>query len=406
MKSHALLALLSCAVVSCGSRTGLYEPPDASVATDAATCPATSVVCVAPNDDPCGAPRVVPAVCDETLAWRCPPGSRQHARAADQAPVCRPLFVPGGEVRSLGGSLARVPTADRCLWIAEDVTLSSGARLRNVGFEVDPAAPFGTCPRAPTFVDGTPRSVVAVEGDDPSLVVQITGGYRLGGQTRVTYRMFRADGGPDFGLTHLGSGLARWDAAARRIVVPSPRALRFPTGLDLGDASIAVGDRAYVWGCPAPIEFLTERCVVGRLDATDRLELFAGNDRWVTSDRRSDGAAVFDAGPWVSSVVPVGNTARLAHVFAVGFGSDLQVHSAAAPEGPWSAATSVARCALPTDDPDAFCAGPVVHLELADPTRPGELPVTYGVGSTAPGGGPSAGRPETYWPRLQWVRVP
>lgn len=404
MKSTALLALLSLALVSCGSRTGLHEPLDASVATDAATCPATSPVCVAPNADPCGAPGVVPAVCDEALTWRCPPGSRPYERAADPTPVCRPLFLAGGELRSLGGSLVRIPTSDRCLWIAEDVTLTSGAQLRNVGFLVDPAAPFGTCPRDPVFAEGTPRSVVTIEGGDPSLVVQITGGYRLNGETRVTYRMFRADGGTHFGLTHLGSGLARWDATTRQIVVPSPSVLRFPIGLDLGDASLAIGDRAYVWGCPPPIESLTERCVVARLDPADRMELFAGNDRWMTSDRRSDGATVFDAGPWVSSVVPVGNTSRLAHVFAVGFGSDLRVHSAAAPEGPWSAGAPIARCDLPTDDPDAFCAGPVVHLELADPTRPGELPVTYGVGTTAPGGG--GARPESYWPRLQWVRVP
>ncbi len=369
-----------------------------------ATCPATSPVCVAPNEDPCGAPRVVPAVCDDTLTWRCPTGSRTYERSVDQGPVCRPLFRPGGEVRSVGGSLVRIPTIDRCLWIAEDVTLASGTQLRNVAFEVDPSAPFGTCPRDPVFAGGTPRSMVTVEGGDPALVVQVTGGYRLNGETRVTYRMFRADGGPHFGLTHLGSGLARWNAATQQVVIPSPSALRFPTEIDLGDASLTLGDRAYVWGCPAPIEFLTERCVVGRLDAADRMELFGGNDRWLTSDRRRDGATVFDAGPWVSSVVPMGNTSRLAHVFAVAFGGDLQLHSAATPEGPWSAARSIARCDLPPDDPDAFCAGPVVHLELADPTRPGELPVTYGVGSTGPGSG--SARPEPYWPRLQWVRVP
>jgi len=403
MKSPALFALLSWALVSCGSRTGLREPPDASPATDAATCPATSLVCVAPNPDPCGAPSTVPAVCDETLTWRCSPGSRLYARAVDAPTVCRPFFESGGAVRALGGSLARVPTDDgRCLWIGEDVTLANGDQLRNVAFEVDPLAPYGTCPSRPVFAGGTPRTVVAVEGGDPSILVQVTGGYRLGGQTRVTYHLFRADSGTHFCITHLGSGLGRWDPVTRQIVVPSPGALPFSTDLDLGDASWVSGDRAYVWGCPAPIESLTERCVLARLDASDRMELFAGNNRWVSTNRRADAAPVFDAGPWISSIVPVRDPARLAHVFAVGFGSDLQTHSAVAPEGPWTPATVLARCDLPPGDPDAFCAGPVVHQELADPTRPGELPVTYGVGTTGAGGRP----PESSWPRLQWVRVP
>lgn len=399
-----LLATLPWVVASCGTRTGLLDPPATPPAADAATCPPNPTVCVARSDDPCGASRVVPAVCDDTLSWRCPAGSRPHERTVEAPPVCRPFLEAGGPVAALGGSLARVPTDDgRCLWIGEDVTLRSGAQLRNVAFEVDPGAPPGTCPTRAVFAGGEPRSIVAVEGADPSLVVQITGAYRLGGRTRVTYRLFRVDGGPHFGLSQVGSGLGRWDAASQRVVIPGPDALRFGTELDLGDASWASGDRAYVWGCPEPIEFLTERCYVARLDGADRAELLVRGGLWAANGRRSEAVTVFDAGPWVSSVVAVGGTARLAHVFAVGFGGDLQVHSAAAPEGPWTSATSVARCDLPAGDPMAFCAGPVVHEELVDPTRPRELPVTYGVGSTAPGGPRD---PLAHWPRLHWVRVP
>lgn len=116
---------------------------------------------------------------------------------------------------------------------------------------------------------------------------------------------------------------------------------------------------------------------------------------------------VFDAGPWVASVVAMPGAAGLAHVFALGFGSDLQAHTASVPEGPWTSATSLARCDLPTDDANGFCVGPVVHRELADPTRPRELPVTHGVRSAAADrAARAASRPEAYWPRLHWVRVP
>lgn len=394
------LMLAAFAAASCGTRTGLLDPP--------ATPPSDAATCVAPDADPCGPPRLVPSACDAaTLSWTCPPGSRPFARATARPEVCRPFSEPGGPVLSLGGSLARVPTDDgRCLWIAEEVTLSPGQQLRNVAFEVDDEAPFGQCPLRPSFAGGVARTAVVIEGDDPSLVAQITGGYRRGGATTVTYRLFRREAGAAFGLRELGTGLGRWDARSQRIVVPGPGGLRFGTDLDLGDASLSLGEQAYLFGCPGPPMFLTERCVAGRLDEADRLELFGGG-RWIESARGSDATTVFESGPWISSVVALPGAARLAHVFAVGFGSDLQAHTAAAPEGPWTSATSLARCDLPSDDDSAFCAGPVVHLELADPTRPGELPVTYGVGTTAEDqAARAAARPEAYWSRLQWVRVP
>jgi len=402
-RSLFALALASCALASCGARTGLLDPP-VTPAADAATCQSPPPTCVAPAVDPCASPALTAALCEpSTLSWQCPPGARLYARAAADPSVCRPFHDPSGSVRSLSGSLVRVPTDDgRCLWIAETVSLASGESLRNVAFEVDPASPFGACPSRAVFAGGSARSIVSVEGDEPPVLVQLTGGYRLNGATRVTYRLFRSAPGAPFGVTELGTGLARWEPSSRRIIVPAPSALRFATDLDLGDASLVSGDHAFVWGCPGPPMFLTERCVVARLDASDRMELFGGGGRWIASARGSDGATVFDAGPWVSSVVALPGAMGLAHIFTVGFGSDLQVHRSTAPEGPWSAAASLARCDLPGGDAHSYCAGPVVQRDLADPTRPDELPVTYDVGSTMMS--PDA-RPEDYWPRLQWVRL-
>jgi hypothetical protein len=241
-------------------------------------------------------------------------------------------------------------------------------------------------------------------GDDPSLLVQVTGGYRLGTTTRVTYRIFRVDPTAGFGVRQLGSGIGRWDAASSSIVIPSVAKLAFGTELDLGDASLVDAGSAYVWGCPGPPSFLTERCLVARLDARDTLELFAGAGHWVASTRGSDGATVFDAGPWISSVVHDPASGGLLHVFAVGFGTDLQTHAAERPEGPWGAATPLSPCELPSADPHAYCAGPVVHSELEDPTRPGERAITYGVGTTATDGETRRREdPGAYWTRLVWL---
>jgi hypothetical protein len=377
------LPFLALVIAGCGARTGLTELAIAACSEDPPTCIAPSVAC--------DAPRAVAAVCNaQTKQFECPANTRVYERVADSN-VCLPFHDPDGPIEAMDGSLVRVPTDDgRCLWIAEDARVA-GVDLRNVALIADVDAPFGSCPKRARFPDNIAQSIVDTE--DPSQHIQITGGYRFAGRTHVLYREFRNDPSAPFGLRHVGSGIASFERG--RVILPSTP--RFATDLDLGDAHLVEGDRAYVWGCPGPPEFLTERCIVARFDASNSMELFAGSS-WVASTRGRDGKSVFDAGPWISSVVRRGDTLR--HVYAVGFGSDLQVHTASTPEGPWSSGATIARCDLPGSDDKAFCAGPVAHEELADPTRPGELVVTYGVGTTR--GGERA--PLDYWPRLQ--RIP
>jgi hypothetical protein len=108
---------------------------------------------------------------------------------------------------------------------------------------------------------------------------------------------------------------------------------------------------------------------------------------------------LFAGGTWTASVVPVSSGFR--HVYIPDFGSTLQTDDATDPTGPWKAGPNLATCDLPiADDPNAFCAGPIVHLELADPTRPGELPISYGVGSSKT----PTGTADDYWSRLVWVK--
>jgi hypothetical protein len=404
MKIHLLAAVsvLFASVAACGARSQIPGGPCGG--------DAPSFECVVPADDPCGPPRLVAPACDaSTHTFRCSADGRPYERAAHPPATCLPFSDPEGSIRSLGGSLVRVPTDDgRCLWIADQVETTAGAKLHNVAFEPDRTAPFGTCPTQASFAFATPDSIVHVEGgDDPNILVQIAAAYRFAGETHVVYRLFQVDPTAAFGVTHLGGGLGRWDPGSQRILVPGPDNLFFSTDLDLGDAALVTPDFAYIWGCPKPAG-LTEHCVVARFDAQNAMTLFAGGGSWIASQHGDDGATVFDSGPWVSSVVPhPAVSGRLLQVFVSGFGSTLESHIATAPEGPWTASASPGACSLPGVDPHAFCAGPVVHEEMADPMHPGELVVSYGLGTMAPDGAALASEhPENYWTRLAWLPAP
>ncbi len=339
------------------------------------------------------------ATCDplKTSEWSCPPGSRPYARAPD-SPDCRPF---GGAIGAWGlGGVSRVPTDDgRCWWIADGATLSDGTQARNVAFLPDPAAPFGSCPSESLV---TPTPVVTLEGgDDPSIYVQIRGGYLLAGVTRVVYRMFQVDPTSSVGLKEIGGGLGRWDPGTQHIVVPSP-ASPSPWGLDLdlGDAILPEPDgaHAFVFGCAQPGLFLEQGCELARLDASNLVELWSTSGTWIPSTDASQGATLFGSGTWASSVTF--GASGLLHVFIEDYGTTLETHVAPVVTGPWSSGPSLGGCRLPADDPHAFCGGATVHEEISDPTRPGELAITYAIGTT----GTPTSDPGAYAARLVWAR--
>jgi hypothetical protein len=107
----------------------------------------------------------------------------------------------------------------------------------------------------------------------------------------------------------------------------------------------------------------------------------------------------FQSGTWQSSVTQQQNTFR--HIYIVAYGTSIEAHSAPTLLGPWTETAGYGDCDLPSGDPKAFCAGPVVHPDLADPTRPDELPVTYAIGST---NNSSTGSVHDFWPHLVRLR--
>ena len=146
----------------CGARTSLSE----SVTN--APCPSTPPTCVQSASDPCGAPSVVAATCDASAhEWVCGAGARVYARAAESGAVCRP-FHGASSIDSVGpwglSAMTHVATDDgRCLWIADSAELADGTMARNVAFEPDPTAPFGTCPVESI---SPPTPIVTIEGGD------------------------------------------------------------------------------------------------------------------------------------------------------------------------------------------------------------------------------------------------
>jgi len=404
MRTHprGALGLLVACLAACGGRSELAA---------GGACGADALDCVRAADDPCGPPEIVASVCDaQAHVLRCPAGAWPYARAAEGPTPCLPFSDPSGPIRSLGGSLLRLPTDDgRCLWLA-DIETTAGEQISNVALEPDRTAPFGTCPVTASFAGGTPGSIVTVEGEsDPSLVVQLDTPFRFAGRTQVVYRFFKSDPAAVFGFTLLGGGLGRWDPGTQRIVIPDPHlTLPFSTDLQLGDAALVTPDFAFVWGCPrSEMGALVQGCVVTRQDPLGNLQLFAGGGSWVESLDGTVGATVFTSGSWTSAVAPGAGAGSLFHVFVGDFGSTLESQVAAAPEGPWTDGPTLGACDLPASDAHAFCNAPVVHQELADPTRPGEVVVSYDVSTLATNAGSLASaRPEDYWPRLVWAPAP
>jgi hypothetical protein len=143
--------------------------------------------------------------------------------------------------------------------------------------------------------------------------------------------------------------------------------------------------------------------VLARLDASANVEILGKSGTFIPSVRASVGAVVFDSGTWTSSVAVV--PGGFQHVYIGDWGSALQSQQAASPLGPWSDGPGRGACDLPAGDAHAFCAGPIIHTDIVDPTRPGELPITYGVGHDPSGNAPpQVAPPEAYWPRLVWTQ--
>jgi hypothetical protein len=388
---HRLLLLLACCsllpcLAGCWDSHVRPEPP---IPVPGGCDRATEPTCTT-RASPCDALALVAAVCEDE-AWSCPPGARLYAQPWSDD-VCLPLEgrVSTG-LFSDGVHEAPVPIAlgDHCAWV---FPVETGGAIRLAAIDTAP-----TC--AALSAAGSDTPIDDLDGDLDFVAVGASF-EDTSGATRVLVRGWRFDPLAGFGVRSLGVGLARVDGG--RIAVSD--AWLFGDDLDLGDAAIVVDGFAYAYGCPGDPHALEEDCIVGRAPLGD-VDTASAWD--VLGDRGwGEGAPVrvFGSGPHRSAVVEDPRGSGFLHVYAIGFGTDLMITTASAPEGPWSPARVLVPCDLPPDDPGAYCAGPTVHRELLDPLAPSTLVVSYSVGTTAEDG-PSrrAADPAAYWPHV--VRV-
>ncbi len=354
---------------------------------DAATCdPASRPRCVE-RESPCDELTLVEPACI-SAAWQCPDGAMLYARPwnDDRCLPLRdaPLFADG-----VHESPVPVPIGDHCEWIfpyqdgasVQLLGVASGTSCASLGAVTEPI----DLPHAADTYVNVEAAIVTPSG------------------TRLLSRAWAFDASTAFGVRALGVELGRVDASALRF----DGTFLFGGRTDLGDAAIVVDGFAYAYGHPSTAMGLEADMVVGRapIDAVDDDAAWEilGMGGWGSGEA----VPVFGSGPHRSAVVrdPRGN--GYLHVYAAGFGSDLRLNTAPAPEGPWTAAITLAPCELPADDPGAYCAGPQVHRELLDPLAPSELVVSYSIGSTSADQADRRMRnPDAYWPRIVRVALP
>lgn len=383
-----VLASLAFVPLALGGCYASHERPlDAGPTPDAPTCdPAARPRCMR-RDAPCDPITLVDAEC-VLLAWQCPAGAEPYASPWTED-RCLPLRDAALFADGVHESPVPVPVGGACEWIFPS---TSGAGVQLLG-----VASASSCAAL-----GAP--VVPIDAlHDPDTYVNVESAIDTTSGTRLLSRAWQFDATAPFGVRALGVVLGR--VAGERLSFDGP----FLTvdGIDLGDAALVDGGFVYAYGHPPDAMGLEADVVVGRaaIDAIDDPAAWSvlGTGGWGIGDP----VPMFGSGPHRSAVVPDPRGAGFVHVYAAGFGSELRMHTAPRPEGPWSASVLLARCELPEDDPGAYCAGPQVHRELLDPLAPSVLVVSYSIGSTSVDQDERRARdPDGYWPRVLRLPMP
>ncbi|MFO0682369.1 MAG: hypothetical protein U0234_09975 [Sandaracinus sp.] len=380
------LVLAGCALAGCAlahTRGG-----DAGPVADGGCDLAARPVCTR-RAGPCEPLELVDAGCDGAV-WACPPGSRPYERPWAEETTCLPLRGEPLFADGVHESPVPIPIDDTCTWV---FPAEGDGRVQLLG-----AAVGARCDAlgAPVF----PLDDV----HERDRYVNVQGFFTTAAGVRPLARRWAIDPTAPFGVRTLGVELGR--------VVDGhlsfPGEIVFDDFADPGDAALVQGGFAYTYGCPGPAHDFEEDCVVGRAPI-DRID---DPTAWTMWGQRGWGiglaAPVFGSGPHRSAVVSdPRDPSRLLHLYAAGFGRELRLATAPAPEGPWTRAVTFAPCELPADDPGAYCAGPQIHRELLDPLDPHRLIVSYSIGSTSEDQAERRARdPDAYWPRVVILRLP
>ncbi len=331
------------------------------------------------RESPCDALRLVDAACRGEV-WSCPAGSTPYV-APWSGDRCLPLFAdvpaPGG----VNEAPVPMPVGDRCAWVYP--SLADGISLE------------ATFAASSCEALELPMPLETHGGEGYDAVMPQASFLDASGRPLLLMRGWRFEVAVP---TPVGSSFGR--LVGDTITISSTWAID-PM---LGAAAVADGGFLYAYGClDDPYcrgdDAVVARAPLARIDEPAAWSYF-GAGGWGVGEP----APVFRMGPHRGAVVhdPRGG---FLHVYVDGYGTSVEWTHAERPEGPWSTPRVLVACELPSDDPAAFCAAPVIHLELFDPTRPDELVIGYALTTSAPDGWTlRTSRRESYWPRIVRVR--
>jgi hypothetical protein len=312
----------------------------------------------------------------------------------EAAAGCTPFSPTSG----VAGDSRSLPLPDGgALWVVDQAASPDGGLVLSALFTVGTQASadctswspqlvgpaFAPSPLAP---DGLLAALDLVQaGDGPALY----------------YELYVSDPSAPLNLRALGVGIAPRDPSTG-LFTPTGELLWSPDRPAYGGSALRVGSMVYVFGC-ASSGYLTDDCYVARATSS-ATSSSAGYAYWTGEgwSPNPDDAAPITQGGGVVSVRPDPTGAqRFVMTYVPPIGSTLVARSAIAPEGPWSAPTTLATCVLDGAGPGAFCGGAQQHPELVRP--PGSpLSLTYDAKTFAT----DAGSGPAFTPRLVTFAVP
>ncbi|MBX3275365.1 MAG: hypothetical protein KF729_34180 [Sandaracinaceae bacterium] len=370
-------------------------------------CDGFPPTCAMQREGPCGPWSLVDPICDASGLAACPSG----ATALDDPPdgegaTCLPMHREGGPMRRLGELLAGVEGEDgTCVWLGQDgevvTSTGTGYGLSHPAAATRPSV--RGCPGGEWVGGAFPRSAL---DEAPGARTSVLDAVRFEGRDLVAVRRYVWDReAPWPGLRSFGTAFATWDARDGALPIAPPT---FAPHEETGDALALLDGRLLALSCGPSAEILHFDCALARLgdarDPSDRAAWrFQRGAGWVGA--RAEADTILTSGPERSTLRFVEGIGWV-HLYVPGFGDTVMIRTSARPGSGWSAPRSLARCALPDDDPDAFCGSPVLRVERMDPRRPDLLVVTYSIASLAEDrDARRSAAPEAYWPRMMRARA-
>jgi Domain of unknown function (DUF4185) len=314
--------------------------------------------------------------------------------------------IPGvtalaGDVRSLpladGGAIWVVDQAAVTLPVADGGTPTSYVQLA-AAFTVGAGA-SANCASWPATFNG-PAFGPSPMAPDGLLIAEDLVTASSG--PALYYELFVSDPTGPIGLRALGFGIAPRDPASG-LFVPTAELLWSPDRPSYGGSALRVGNLVYAYGCSS--NGLSADCFVSRADVTQFTSTAAytywAGDHWSSSP--DDATPIVSTGGVSIAVRPDPTGApRYIMTYVPQLGNTIVARTSVAPEGPWSAPTTLATCDLAGAGPGAFCSGAQQHPELGTtPAAPLVLTVEARTFATDAGADASV-----FWPQLVTLGLP